>query len=96
MTDRKSGNEGESALSTHEQFEEGPVSMSDMAFKDRWQGSSLFTELQSRLGDLEIDWTELEGLADDRPALAARIAEATGLTEEAVMQEIEQAEKSTL
>ena len=41
--------------------------MSDIAFKDRWKGSSLFAELQSRLGDLEIDWTELEGLADDRP-----------------------------
>lgn len=96
MTDRKASNEDESEILTHKKFEEGPASMSELTFKDRWEGSSLFAELQSRLGDHELDWTELEALADDRPSLAARIAEATGLTEEAVMKEIEQAEKSTL
>ncbi|CAN5700232.1 MAG: hypothetical protein ACR2NT_14905 [Acidimicrobiia bacterium] len=96
MTNRKSDNEDESEILSDEQIEEGPASMADMAFKDRWEGGSFFADLQQRFGTYELDWTELEGLADDRPGLADRLAEATGMTKEAVMKEIEQAEKSTL
>lgn len=96
MAEKRDETADQSDILSDEQIEDGPPSMSDIAFSDRWEGSAVFAELQNRFGDYELDWSELKDLVDDRPALIARLAEATGLKPEAVRDEIERAEKSTL
>jgi hypothetical protein len=73
-----------------------PPSMSEMAFKDRWEGVDLMAEIKKRFGDFEIDWTELEPLITNRPALVSRISELTGMTKNEVSKKLDRAEKSIL
>jgi hypothetical protein len=70
--------------------------MSEMAFKDRWEGGDLLAELRDRFSDFELNWAELAGLIDDRPVLITRLVEATGLDRTDVKARIEQADRSTL
>lgn len=94
MTDRDRDTDNESEILTDEQIEEGKASPGDdMAFSDRWDESELFAELQNRFGHHDLDWEELKGIGSDRAALAAKISEATGLTEEAVREQIDEADQ---
>jgi hypothetical protein len=73
-----------------------PPSMSEVAFKDRWEGADLLGEIRKRFGEFEISWSDLEPLITDRPALVQRIAELTGLAKHDVSKRIDRAEKAIL
>ena len=84
MTDKKTD------ILSDEQIDEGPAASNDMAWKERVSAYELWTDLLvgvvGRYSNL--DRAELEELGQDPEALIDKVSEATGMTREAVEDEI--------
>jgi len=82
MVDR----ERDTDILSDEQIEKGPSSSGDMAFEDRQSGAEWMTLLRNQFPDADVDWDGLEALGADQQTVVSRVADATGMTEDAVME----------
>lgn len=86
--------ENEQEILSEDQLEEGPAHQGDEAWRQRLATAQTRQEflvgVRERWADHGIDTLKLDDLADDPDRFVEDVAKATGLTQEAVVEDLKQ------